>query len=72
MNIASIRFRKTPHPNIACSSACVSAAQAIKNKSLFTAAEEARLREMSAKERETELRRTVERETRAQLKQRNR
>jgi WD40 repeat protein/serine/threonine protein kinase len=43
-------------------SACVSAAQAIKNKSLFTAAEEARLKEMSAKQRETELRRIAETE----------
>ena len=43
-------------------SACVSAAQAIKNKSLFTAAEEARLNEMSAKQRETELRRIAETE----------
>ena len=43
-------------------SAGVAAAQAIKNKSLFTAAEEARLREMSAKERETELRRIAETE----------
>jgi WD40 repeat protein len=43
-------------------SACVSAAQAIKNKSLFTAAEEARLKEMSAKQRETELRRIAESE----------
>ena len=38
-------------------SAGISAAQAIKNKSLFTAAEEARLKEMNAKQRETELRR---------------
>src|SRR6185503_7280426 len=43
-------------------SACVSAAQAIKNKSLFTAAEEARLKEMSAKQRETELRHIAETE----------
>jgi serine/threonine protein kinase len=43
-------------------SACVSTAQAIKNKSLFTAAEEARLKEMSAKQRETELRRIAEAE----------
>ncbi|MEI6784873.1 MAG: serine/threonine-protein kinase, partial [Verrucomicrobiota bacterium] len=43
-------------------SACVSAAQAIKNKSLFTAAEEARLKEMSANQRETELRRIAETE----------
>jgi len=43
-------------------SACVSTAQAMKNKSLFTAAEEARLKEMSAKERETELRRIAETE----------
>jgi WD40 repeat protein/serine/threonine protein kinase len=43
-------------------SACVSTAQAIKNKSLFTAAEEARLKEMSAKQRETELRRIAETE----------
>ena len=42
--------------------ACVSTAQAIKNKSLFTAAEEARLKEMSAKQRETELRRIAETE----------
>jgi eukaryotic-like serine/threonine-protein kinase len=43
-------------------SAGVAAAQAIKNKSLFTAAEEARLKEMSAKQRETELRRIAETE----------
>jgi WD40 repeat protein len=43
-------------------SVCVSAAQAIQNRSLFTAAEEARLKEMSAKERETELRRIAETE----------
>ncbi len=43
-------------------SACVSTAQAIKNKSLFTAAEEARLKEMTAKQRETELRRIAETE----------
>jgi WD40 repeat protein len=43
-------------------SAGVSAAQAIKNKSLFTAAEEARLKEMSAKQREAELRRIAETE----------
>jgi len=43
-------------------SAGVAAAQAIKNKSLFTAAEEARLNEMSAKQRETELRRIAETE----------
>jgi hypothetical protein len=43
-------------------SACVSTAQAIKNKSLFTAAEDARLKEMSAKQRETELRRIAEAE----------
>jgi eukaryotic-like serine/threonine-protein kinase len=43
-------------------SACVSTTQAIKNKSLFTAAEEARLKEMSAKQRETELRRIAETE----------
>ena len=41
---------------------CVATAQAITNKSLFTAAEEARLKEMSAKERETELRRIAETE----------
>jgi hypothetical protein len=38
-------------------SAGVAAAQAIQNRSLFTAAEEARLKVLSAKERETELRR---------------
>jgi len=43
-------------------SAGVAATQAIKNKSLFTAAEEARLKEMSAKQRETELRRIAETE----------
>jgi hypothetical protein len=43
-------------------SAGVSAAQAIRNKSLFTAAEEARLKEMSAKQRESELRRIAEAE----------
>ena len=43
-------------------SACVSAAQAMKNKSLFTAAEEARLKEMGAKQRETELRHIAETE----------
>ena len=43
-------------------SACVAAAQAIQNKSLFTAAEEARLKEMNAKQRETELRRIAETE----------
>jgi hypothetical protein len=43
-------------------SAGVATAQAIKNKSLFTAVEEARLKEMSAKERETELRRIAETE----------
>ncbi|MCL4177893.1 MAG: protein kinase [Verrucomicrobia bacterium] len=41
-------------------SAGISAAQAIKNKSLFTAAEEARLNEINAKQRETELRRLAE------------
>ena len=40
----------------------VAAAQAIKNESLFTAAEEARLREMSSKEREIELRHIAETE----------
>ncbi len=43
-------------------SAGVAAAQAIKNKSLFTAAEEARLKEMTAKQRESELRRIAETE----------
>jgi serine/threonine protein kinase len=43
-------------------SACVSTAQAIKNKSLFTAAEEARLKAMNATERESELRRIAETE----------
>jgi WD40 repeat protein/serine/threonine protein kinase len=43
-------------------SAGVATAQAIKNKSLFTAAEEARLKEMSATQRETELRRIAESE----------
>ncbi len=43
-------------------SAGVSAAQAIKNKSLFTAAEEARLKAMSAKQREAELRHIAETE----------
>jgi len=42
--------------------ACVSTAQAIKNKSLFTEAEEARLKAMDAKQRETALRRMVETE----------
>jgi serine/threonine protein kinase len=41
-------------------SAAVSAAQAIKNKSLFTAAEEARLKAMDAQQRETELRRIAQ------------
>ncbi len=43
-------------------SACVSTAQAIKNKSLFTAAEEAKLKAMDAQQRETELRRIAETE----------
>jgi hypothetical protein len=43
-------------------SAGVAAAQAIKNKSLFTAAEEARLKAMDAQQRETELRRIAETE----------
>jgi WD40 repeat protein/serine/threonine protein kinase len=43
-------------------SAGVAAAQAIKNKSLFTAAEEARLKAMNAQQRETELRRIAETE----------
>jgi WD40 repeat protein/serine/threonine protein kinase len=43
-------------------SACVATAQAIKNKSLFTAAEEARLKEMDARQREAELRRVAETE----------
>ncbi len=43
-------------------SAGVAAAQAIKNKSLFTAAEEARLKAMNAKQRESELRRIAETE----------
>ena len=43
-------------------SACVSTAQAIKNRSLFTAAEEARLKAMDAQQRETELRRIAETE----------
>jgi serine/threonine protein kinase len=43
-------------------SAGIAAAQAIKNKSLFTAAEEARLKAMDAEERETELRRIAETE----------
>jgi WD40 repeat protein/serine/threonine protein kinase len=43
-------------------SAGVAAAQAIKNKSLFTASEEARLKAMDAKQRETELRRIAETE----------
>ena len=43
-------------------SAGVAAAQAIKNKSLFTAAEEARLKAMDAQQRETELRRIAEEE----------
>jgi len=43
-------------------SAGVAAAQAIKNKSLFTAAEEARLKAMDSQQRETELRRIAETE----------
>ena len=43
-------------------SVCVSAAQAITNKSLFTAAEEARLKEMNAKDQALELRRIAETE----------
>jgi serine/threonine protein kinase len=43
-------------------SASVAAAQAIKNKSLFTAAEEARLKAIDAQQRETELRRIAETE----------
>ncbi|MHC1764346.1 MAG: protein kinase [Verrucomicrobiia bacterium] len=43
-------------------SAGVAAAQAVRNKSLFTAAEEARLKAMDAQERETELRRIAETE----------
>jgi WD40 repeat protein/serine/threonine protein kinase len=43
-------------------SAGVAAAQAIKNKSLFTTAEEARLKAMDAQQRETELRRIAEEE----------
>ncbi len=43
-------------------SAGVAAAQAIKNKSLFTTAEEARLKAMDAQQRETELRRIAETE----------
>ena len=43
-------------------SAGIAAAQAIKNKSLFTTAEEARLKEMNARQRETELRRIAETE----------
>ena len=43
-------------------SAGVAATQAIKNKSLFTAAEEARLKAMDAQQRETELRRIAETE----------
>lgn len=43
-------------------SAGVAAAQAIKNRSLFTAAEEARLKAMDAQQRESELRRIAEQE----------